>query len=66
VAEGDEIRDTGRGTMSERARILAARVLIPTVGLGLERLLVRAGVLEGARLCAGSVAYGVFELRAFL
>ncbi len=45
---------------------VAARILIPIVfvGLGLERLLIAAGVLEGPPLSAGAVAFSVFELVA--
>lgn len=50
------------------ALFVAARVLIPAVfvGLGLERLLVAAGVLAGGPLSAGAVVLGAFELVAGL
>jgi putative oxidoreductase len=48
--------------------MFAARILIPSVfvGLGLERLLVGAGVLAGAPLSIGALAFGGVELVAGL
>ncbi len=47
---------------------VAARILIPIVfvGLGLERLLIAAGVVAGPPVSAGAVAFSVFELVAGL
>jgi putative oxidoreductase len=54
--------------MNNRGLFIAARVLIPSVfvGLGLERLLVGAGVLAGAPFSAGTAAFSAFELVAGL
>jgi putative oxidoreductase len=54
--------------MNNRGLFIAARVLIPSVfvGLGLERLLVGAGVLAGAPVSAGAVVFSAFELIAGL
>lgn len=54
--------------MNHRALFIAGRFLVPIVfvGLGLERLLVAAGVAEGAPVSAGAVAFSVFELLAGL
>jgi putative oxidoreductase len=45
---------------------LAARILIPSVfvGLGLERLLIFAGAIPGPPFSVGAVAFSVFELVA--
>jgi putative oxidoreductase len=49
-----------------RALFITARILIPSVfvGLGLERLLVGAGLLAGAPISAGAVVFSAFELIA--
>jgi hypothetical protein len=54
--------------MSNRGLIVAARILIPSVfvGLGLERLLVSAGVLTGAPLSAGALVFSALDLIAGL
>jgi len=54
--------------MNSQGVFLAGRILIPIVfvGLGLERLLVAAGVLAGPAVSAGAVAFSVFELVAGL
>lgn len=54
--------------MNNRGPFIAARILIPSVfvGLGLERLLVGAGVLTGTPVSAGAVAFSAFELIAGL
>jgi putative oxidoreductase len=54
--------------MDNRGPFIAARILIPSVfvGLGLERLLVGAGALAGAPVSAGAVAFSAFELIAGL
>jgi hypothetical protein len=54
--------------MIDRALFLAARILIPSVfvGLGLERLLIFAGVIPGPPFSAGAAAFSVFELVAGL
>jgi len=54
--------------MNNRAFFIVARVLIPSVfvGLGLERLLVGAGVLTGAPMSAGALIFSAFELVAGL
>ncbi len=54
--------------MKNRGLFIAARVLIPSVfvGLGLERLLVRAGVLAGAPISTRAVVFNGFELIAGL
>jgi uncharacterized membrane protein YphA (DoxX/SURF4 family) len=51
-----------------RGLFLAARVLIPSafVGLGLERLLVAAGIVAGVPASAGTVVFSAFELMAGL
>jgi putative oxidoreductase len=52
--------------MNNRGFFIAARVLIPSVfvGLGLERLLVGASVLPGSPISAGAVVFSAFELIA--
>ncbi len=52
--------------MHSHGLFIAARILIPVVfvGLGLERLLIAAGVLAGPAVSAGAVAFSVFELVA--
>lgn len=52
--------------MHNRALFITARILIPSVfvGLGLERLLVGAGLLAGAPISAGAVVFSAFELIA--
>jgi putative oxidoreductase len=54
--------------MRNRALFITARVLIPSVfvGLGLERLLAGAGLLAGAPISAGAVGFSAFELIAGL
>lgn len=54
--------------MNNRNLFIAARVLIPSVfvGLGLERLLVGAGVLASATVSTGALVFSVFELTAGL
>jgi len=54
--------------MNNRGLFIVARVLIPSifVGLGLERLLVGAGVLAGAPISAGAIVFSAFELIAGL
>jgi len=54
--------------MNSQGVFLAGRILIPIVfvGLGLERLLIAAGVLAGPPVSAGAVAFSVFELVAGL
>ena len=54
--------------MNRQGLFIAARILIPIVfvGLGLERLLIAAGVLAGPPVSAGAVAFSVFELVAGL
>jgi putative oxidoreductase len=49
-----------------RALFITARILIPSVfvGLGLERLLVGAGLLAGAPISAGAVVFSALELIA--
>lgn len=52
--------------MIDRALFIAARILIPSVfvGLGLERLLIFGGVLAGPPVSAGAAAFSAFELVA--
>jgi putative oxidoreductase len=54
--------------MVERALLIVARILIPSVfvGLGLERLLIAAGLLDGPTVSAGAAAFSAFELLAGL
>lgn len=54
--------------MLERALLILARILIPSVfvGLGLERLLIAAGLMAGPPVSAGAVAFSAFELAAGL
>jgi putative oxidoreductase len=54
--------------MPSRGFFLAARVLIPSVfvGLGLERLLVAPGIVAGVPASAGALAFSAFELMAGL
>jgi len=54
--------------MIDRGLLIAARVLLPSVfvGLGLERLLVFAGLLAGGPVSAGAAAFSAFELAAGL
>jgi putative oxidoreductase len=54
--------------MLERALLVVARILIPSVfvGLGLERLLVAAGLVSGPPVSAGAVAFSILELAAGL
>jgi putative oxidoreductase len=54
--------------MIDRALFLAARILIPSVfvGLGLERLLIFAGVIPGPPFSIGAAAFSAFELVAGL
>jgi putative oxidoreductase len=54
--------------MNNRALFIAARILIPSVfvGLGLERLFIRAGVVAGPPVSAGAMVFSVFELIAGL
>jgi putative oxidoreductase len=54
--------------MHNPALFITARVLIPSVfvGLGLERLLVGAGLLVGAPVSAGAAIFSAFELIAGL
>src|SRR5207344_385948 len=54
--------------MNNRALFILARILIPSVfvGLGLERLLVAAGVLAGPPVSNGAALFSAFELAAGL
>jgi putative oxidoreductase len=54
--------------MSKRGLFTAARILIPSVfvGLGLERLLIGAGIVSGPPVSAGAMAFSAFELIAGL
>lgn len=54
--------------MPNRGLVIAARVLIASVfvGLGVERILISAGVLAAAPVSAGALAFGIFELIAGL
>jgi putative oxidoreductase len=54
--------------MNDRALLVAARILIPSVfvGLGLERLLIGAGVLAGPPVSTGAMLFSAFELIAGL
>ena len=54
--------------MSNHGVFVGARILIPSVfvGLGLERLLVGAGILAGGPVSAGALAFSAFELIAGL
>ena len=54
--------------MNNRGLFVIGRVLIPSVfvGLGLERLLVGAGVLAGGPISTGAVVFSAFELIAGL
>jgi putative oxidoreductase len=48
--------------------LIAARILIPSVfvGLGLERLLIGAGMVAGPPVSAGAIVFSAFELIAGL
>lgn len=64
-------RITGQecGEMNSKPLLLTARILIPAVfiGLGAERLLAAAGVLNtGAPVSAGALGFSAFELAAGL
>jgi putative oxidoreductase len=50
--------------MYSRRLLLTARILIPSVfvGLGLERLLVAAGIVAGTPVSAGALVFSAFEL----
>jgi putative oxidoreductase len=54
--------------MSHRGLFIAARILIPLVfvGLGLERLLIAAGLVAGPPVSAGAALFSAFELAAGL
>jgi putative oxidoreductase len=54
--------------MNSRGLFIAARILIPSVfvGLGLERLLIDAGVLAGPPISIGALVFSAFELIAGL
>jgi putative oxidoreductase len=54
--------------VNNRALFITARILIPSVfvGLGLERLLIGAGVVAGPPVSAGAMAFSAFELIAGL
>ena len=54
--------------MNNRGLFIAARILIPSVfvGLGLERLLIGAGVAAGPPVSAGAIVFSGFELIAGL
>lgn len=54
--------------MHNRRLFVAARILIPSVfvGLGLERLLIGAGVLPGPSMSPGALVFSAFELIAGL
>jgi putative oxidoreductase len=54
--------------MPSRGFFLASRILIPSVfvGLGLERLLVAAGIVAGMPVSAGGLVFSAFELMAGL
>ena len=52
--------------MNHRGLLLAARILIPIVfvGLGLERLLIAGGLIAGPPVSAGAAVFSAFELAA--
>jgi putative oxidoreductase len=52
--------------MHHRGLFIAARILIPIVfvGLGLERLLIAAGLVVGPPVSAGAAVFSAFELAA--
>ena len=52
--------------MDNRVLLVAARILIPSVfvGLGIERLLIGAGVLDGPEVSAGALVFSALELVA--
>jgi putative oxidoreductase len=52
--------------MNHRGLLLAARILIPIVfvGLGLERLLIAGGLVAGPPVSAGAAVFSAFELAA--
>jgi len=52
--------------MDNRVLLVAARILIPSVfvGLGIERLLIGAGVLDGPPVSAGALVFSALELVA--
>jgi len=54
--------------MSERGIFIAARILISSVfvGLGIERLLIGAGMVAGPPVSAGAIVFSAFELIAGL
>jgi putative oxidoreductase len=54
--------------VNNRGLFIAARILIPSVfvGLDLERLLIGAGVLAGPPVSTGAMVFSVFELIAGL
>ena len=54
--------------MIERAPLVVARILIPSVfvGLGLERLLIAAGLVDGPPVSASAAAFSAFEVLAGL
>jgi len=54
--------------MNNRGLYIIGRILIPSVfvGLGLERLLVGAGVLAGGPISAGAMVFSAFEMIAGL
>lgn len=54
--------------MENQGLFIAARILIPIVfvGLGLERLLIAANLLEGPPVSAGAALFSAFELAAGL
>ena len=54
--------------MTKRGLLIAARILIPSVfvGLGLERLLIGAGMVAGPPVSAGAIVFSAFELIAGL
>jgi putative oxidoreductase len=54
--------------MNHPGFFITTRILIPSVfvGLGLERLLVGAGVLAGAPISVGAAVFSTFELTAGL
>jgi putative oxidoreductase len=54
--------------MAERALLIVARILIPSVfvGLGIERLLIAAGLVAGPPVSAGAALFSAFELAAGL
>jgi putative oxidoreductase len=52
--------------MSNHALFIAARILVPIVfvGLGLQRLLIAAGLVDGPPVSAGAAVFSAFELAA--